>query len=545
MATSLQGEATAQRQTEHAVLELGKRLDAKFVNFFQPSTLENLDLPWGSKRYLIPTGSFAFGECQYGDDVHLVCLTDISEKLFWSFVSERLDLHQEVDAPQDAIMELSSDIYSRAGNGERGGLATFADLSRKKSAGCKFYLRYCTIPLGYDVSTMVESSIPAYGSRLVSPHVRANLEFLRHVQAQAFRVLLKPPSSIFARAYRLLRRWAHLHGLLGRRLGFLDAQDLAHILYDVYATGWRPEQTSQEAIVDHVLARAVEAMRAQWEATSRFEHWTYLSTEAVFALGAAALRTQTVRVLTDDPGLPLREFAEDHDYHLKVYFECWPKSELERTKLDDVVIPASLKSVTKFFKATDDEGVRTRLWPIPYSDADNECRATYIIGVQGLVRSVENTHKLMTMITLLPDELTAFDSSTGLVSIGIAMAADLQRFLALDYTNKIVPSPSHDASNMPAITAIPSKPACRFRDAHSAISRLRHDTMHSTKEYEVGYEDRFKTVLQWVPLSMWGGKATEEVDFIPEHRIRRLRRVRDGLVVWDRGARVDLTGVVT
>jgi uncharacterized protein (UPF0248 family) len=42
--------------------------------------------------------------------------------------------------------------------------------------------------------------------------------------------------------------------------------------------------------------------------------------------------------------------------------------------------------------------------------------------------------------------------------------------------------------------------------------------------------------LMWVPLELWG-KATEDEDFIPEHRIRVLRRV-GGSVVWDREGRV-------
>ena len=44
----------------------------------------------------------------------------------------------------------------------------------------------------------------------------------------------------------------------------------------------------------------------------------------------------------------------------------------------------------------------------------------------------------------------------------------------------------------------------------------------------------------WLPLEQWG-KATEEEDFIPEHRIRVFRRVgKDGgkTVVWDREGRV-------
>lgn len=80
----------------------------------------------------------------------------------------------------------------------------------------------------------------------------------------------------------------------------------------------------------------------------------------------------------------------------------------------------------------------------------------------------------------------------------------------------------------------------KFRDAHSAISRLRHDASHAGIEYDVGYLDRFEG-MKWVSLTQWGGKSTEEDDFIPEHRVKMVRRVADSEIVWDREKRIDLT----
>ena len=83
----------------------------------------------------------------------------------------------------------------------------------------------------------------------------------------------------------------------------------------------------------------------------------------------------------------------------------------------------------------------------------------------------------------------------------------------------------------------------RFRSARSAISRLRFDPKHAETEYDVGYEDRFEGIM-WIALAKWGGKGTEEEDFIPEHRVKKIVRARDGVVVWDREERVDRTGEV-
>jgi hypothetical protein len=58
-------------------------------------------------------------------------------------------------------------------------------------------------------------------------------------------------------------------------------------------------------------------------------------------------------------------------------------------------------------------------------------------------------------------------------------------------------------------------------------------------DYEVGYLDRFEG-LMWLPLEQWG-KETEDEEFIPEHRIRILRRIeKQGVssVVWDREKRI-------
>jgi uncharacterized protein (UPF0248 family) len=61
-------------------------------------------------------------------------------------------------------------------------------------------------------------------------------------------------------------------------------------------------------------------------------------------------------------------------------------------------------------------------------------------------------------------------------------------------------------------------------------------------EYDLAYEDRFEGLV-WMGLEDWGGKETEDEDFIPAHRVRVLRRREDLHVVWNRARRVDLTGM--
>ncbi|KAF2766243.1 hypothetical protein EJ03DRAFT_338514 [Teratosphaeria nubilosa] len=60
-------------------------------------------------------------------------------------------------------------------------------------------------------------------------------------------------------------------------------------------------------------------------------------------------------------------------------------------------------------------------------------------------------------------------------------------------------------------------------------------------DYDVGYRDRFMEDLQWMSVEQWGDKPTEHEEFIPESRIFKIRRSSDGVVVWDRAARLDIT----
>ena len=76
------------------------------------------------------------------------------------------------------------------------------------------------------------------------------------------------------------------------------------------------------------------------------------------------------------------------------------------------------------------------------------------------------------------------------------------------------------------------------------MNRLRWDPSHQAIEYEIGYVDRFEKDLIWKRLEEWES-VTEEEEFVPEHRIRQMRRKDDHFVVWDRGARLDLTGAST
>ncbi|PPJ50615.1 hypothetical protein CBER1_05747 [Cercospora berteroae] len=97
--------------------------------------------------------------------------------------------------------------------------------------------------------------------------------------------------------------------------------------------------------------------------------------------------------------------------------------------------------------------------------------------------------------------------------------------------------PIKEPSQGPPPSAAPSE---RFRSASQAMQRLKWDRKHQAIEYEVGYVDRFDGMM-WKRLDQWQ-THTEEEDFIPEHRIWIIRRVRGHAMVWEREKRIDRTG---
>lgn len=132
-------ETDGQTAIINAIQSLSNTLQAKYINFFDKSTLTDLRLPPGQKRYLIPTGSIALNAWRHGDDVHLVCMSEDSPELHTSLVAERLQLHPDTKLPANDILELSSPTLSRSVKGGRGNLSTFVDLKRNDKVRAHFH----------------------------------------------------------------------------------------------------------------------------------------------------------------------------------------------------------------------------------------------------------------------------------------------------------------------------------------------------------------------------------------------------------------------
>ena len=78
----------------------------------------------------------------------------------------------------------------------------------------------------------------------------------------------------------------------------------------------------------------------------------------------------------------------------------------------------------------------------------------------------------------------------------------------------------------------------KLRPAADVMSRLRWDDNMDSNDFVIGYEDRFAGIKE-KGLGEWRSEQTDE-EFIPQHRIAYFKRRSDGVVLWDRAARVDL-----
>ncbi|KAF2723063.1 hypothetical protein K431DRAFT_283229 [Polychaeton citri CBS 116435] len=101
-------------------------------------------------------------------------------------------------------------------------------------------------------------------------------------------------------------------------------------------------------------------------------------------------------------------------------------------------------------------------------------------------------------------------------------------------------SPNHQKESSALLTTAPDTKGPRLRTAQDVLDRLRWDPSIKLDEYRVGYLERFEGIKE-MPVAQWVRETTEE-EFIPQHRIKFVKRVvGDGQqeVVWDRDERVD------
>lgn len=117
-----------------AIIALCERIECKYVNPFNKTPLQSLAPPLGKERYIIATGSYAFGKWAPGDNVRLVIMAKSSRSTLWGLLAEKLNL-SATSIPKSTTIELSAQALSMTADWQPSLLAKFEALSGKNKVG--------------------------------------------------------------------------------------------------------------------------------------------------------------------------------------------------------------------------------------------------------------------------------------------------------------------------------------------------------------------------------------------------------------------------
>ncbi|KAI7192843.1 hypothetical protein D0869_07243 [Hortaea werneckii] len=488
-------------------------------------------------RLLFATGTCAAGLRSPHEDIHLVCMTEDNRHTFWQIVAEAFDI-EALQTPADDVLALPS----RRGWIEGHGIPP-----------C-IYLCRCSVPSGFDPSTLSRVKIPFYSpqqQQVLSQNEQRHLAMIIDADGMtSSRFALNRREDewiLFSAAYLLVLEQAQSERLLAPAFGFLDHEALMWMVYNV---------TRDSSIAPLYLAATERLAYAFWYKCAMLESFTQLevhtptrtniashvtpqAVQSLSKLGKCVvqyysrknLATELTSILALFKGFaPIdgyRRFIHSAKEYVLIEFELWSPNGPARRQMQQQ-IPDLVKAVATQLNA--------RVWPKPLDSTPERSvfalalfdhREGYAPSKQALPYRTRSYHYL--------ESLLPYDR-TGAV---ISLTAQTGQHLQAKYPPEQVEQPAPPTHNV--VPKLPA-PGQRFRDARSAMEFLLYGSMHANTEYEVGYHDRFEG-LKWIALADWRKKGVDHEDFIPLHRIRKLRRVADGTVVWDREKRVDLTGV--
>jgi uncharacterized protein (UPF0248 family) len=269
--------------------------------------------------------------------------------------------------------------------------------------------------------------------------------------------------------------------------------------------------------------------------------------------------------LIDTPKAGIQLFLENSQQLVRFTARCW---DVKLHALFLEYLPVVLLQFQSRFRAHQRGVHEARLWPNALRTGTDgyDGDSVYLFDIYHSSEDIKpdnnnnaSGHDVAELQSCLEEICDGLDYNREIMymELSLTSASEIQTNLTtIQQIRPSAPSSSepfikpHAEPALPSSTIISSSSSPKkFRPFSSALSRLRWDPQHRGIVYEVGYIDRFPTAsadadgLLWKPLDTWQ-KHTEEEDFVPEHRVRRIRKVGDGeekTVVWDRERRIDGT----
>jgi uncharacterized protein (UPF0248 family) len=509
-----------------------------------------------------------------GSALALICTANITSKVFWEYVSEKLELDEHIRPVNDVLsLEISSVKLLHSFN-----------LPNYRST--KILLFYQNYPQNYSLNKLMSKrwllklQIDDPLHRVTETNSLLNNTYFNQSDAAKQR---------FRRDFFRFYRWADGCGLVSERLAMLTVECLfvmfttamseilsssgdghaeykldSDYLCEIFRGGGLHEFLSNSHPRDGDMKRLVITLpnNPQNAAAS-------MSPEASRCFKAAIedvsrpLWLGKPFTLVEDPQEGFQNFLDNTHHVVCMTARCWD-IKLRAQFLDHM--PDIMLEFQTRFREFNKGLYQVRLWPymLP-SDLNGftgDC--VYLADIHRVGRGMdkpdfkEEEYKNKVMIDL--DQIfgsLSYNRQIMYLEFMLTTPADIRESLYARSPASSVSSPPPPSQLNPGIPSAAlyedglNEPSKKFRPFSSALSRLLWDPVHRGLLYEVGYVDRFPSAaadedgLLWKPLDKWQ-RHTEEEDFVPEHRVRRIRRAGDlnrsaRVVVWDRKMRYDGT----
>jgi uncharacterized protein (UPF0248 family) len=251
-------------------------------------------------------------------------------------------------------------------------------------------------------------------------------------------------------------------------------------------------------------------------------------------------------------GNGLNDFMQLHPKFVKIHCLFWGVSPSEGRKWISWIESRLVMLLVSLSKSCPQ--LETRLWPSRFGDIGSEdIHGIYLIGVSG---DVINENALVTVLTEAEKSmrLNGEDATDRWVTVTLCTGREVaSEALQVDTRvwegeEEIINEEEIEEEEqelqgpqpyVPLLEQSTKGKGGKLRTSQDIFNRLFWDPAYSTENYAIGYEDRFKGIME-ISLTSWRKEFTEE-DFIPFHRVVYFReKGKEGKIVWDRRTRLDL-----
>jgi uncharacterized protein (UPF0248 family) len=510
-----------------------------------------------------------------GTTLSLICTASITSKAFWEYVSERLELDEQIRPVNDVLLLDMSAIKS---------LHSF---NLPKYRTTKFLFFYQTYPRNYSLKNLVHYR-HLLNLQIDDPlHRVVESELLL---SDAYFTQSDAAKGQFRKDFLRFYRWADGCGLVSEELAMLTVE----CLFVIFATAVSELLSSSDGHVEYKLDAdyLCEIFRSgtlheffstghprdgdmkRLNITLPTNHRNAaasISSEAARCFKAAIedvsrpLWLGQPFKLIEDPQEGFQNFLDNTHHMICITARCWDVK-LRAKFLEHM--PAILLQFQTRFREFNKGLYQAHLWPymLP-SDVNGfmgDCM--YLADIHrvgsGMDKADFEEEDYKNKVAIDLDEIFGsldYNRQIMYLEFMLTTPANIRESLYAKSPAASASAPSPPPPSQPEPDPTPDAlfddilfpPSKKFRPFSSALSRLLWDPAHRGVLYEVGYVDRFPSAaaddegLLWKPLDKWQ-RHTEEEDFVPEHRVRKIRKAADldwraRVVVWDRGKRLDGT----